>query len=157
MRRGIPSVLWSDNGTNFVASEKELLLNITNWNQEALSEELAKGRIHWKFNTPSAPHHWEVWESVVRSFKHVFYEILGNRCLTDEIFSPTFCSVEQSLNYRPFVPLSSDATGLDALTPITSWWARRLPRYHHISKPRLTAERAMSLQVVLRIADMRPI
>ena len=27
-RRGIPSVIWSDNGTNFVASEKGLLLKI---------------------------------------------------------------------------------------------------------------------------------
>ena len=39
-RRDIPSVLWSDNGTNFVASEKEFLLNLTNWNQQALSEEV---------------------------------------------------------------------------------------------------------------------
>ena len=39
-RRGIPSVIWSDNVTNFVASEKELLLNIKNWNQQVLGETL---------------------------------------------------------------------------------------------------------------------
>ena len=116
-RRGIPSFLWSDNGSNFVASEKELLLNITNWNQQALSEELVESRIHWKFNPPSAPHHGGVWERVVRSFKHAFYAILGNRRLIDEIMSTTFCLVEQSLNSRPLVPVSSDATKLDALTP----------------------------------------
>ena len=116
-RRGIPSVLWSDNGTNFVASEKELLQNITSWNQQVLAETLVKKRILWKFNPPSAPHHGGIWERVVRSFKHVFYAILGNRRLTDEILITTFCLVEQSLNARPLVPASPDATDLDALTP----------------------------------------
>ena len=116
-RRGIPSVLWSDNRTNFVASEKELLQNITCWNQQVLAETLVKKRILWKFNPPSAPHHGGIWERVVRSFKHVFYAILGNRRLTDEILITTFCLVEQSLNARPLVPASPDATDLDVLTP----------------------------------------
>ena len=55
-RRGIPSVIWSDNGTNFVASEKELLSNINNWNQQVFSESLVKKGIKWKFNPPSAAH-----------------------------------------------------------------------------------------------------
>ena len=116
-RRGVPSVLWADNGNNFIASEKELLQNASAWNQQILSEALVKKRIHWKFNPPSAPHHGGVWERIVRSFKHVFYAILGNRRLTDEILTTTFCLVEQSLNSRPLVPVSSDATDLDALTP----------------------------------------
>ena len=33
-RRGIPFVIWSDNGTNFVATEKELLQNILQWNHQ---------------------------------------------------------------------------------------------------------------------------
>ena len=48
-RRGVPSVLWSDNRTNFIASEKELLQNVSAWNQQILSEALVKKRIHWKF------------------------------------------------------------------------------------------------------------
>ena len=116
-RRSTPSVLWSDNGKNFIASEKELLQNISNWNQQVLTETLVKKRISWKFNPPSAPHHGDVWELVVGSFKHVFYAVLGNRRLTDEILTTTFCLVEQSLNARPLVPASSDATDVDALTP----------------------------------------
>ena len=116
-RRGVPSVLWSDNGTNFVASEKKLLQNVSTWNQQTLSETLVKKRIQWMFIPPSAPHHGGVWERIVRSFKHIFYVILGNRRLTDEILTTTFCLVEQSVNSRPLVPLSSDATDLDSLTP----------------------------------------
>ena len=116
-RRGVPFVLWSDNRTNFIASEKELLQNVSAWNQQILSEALVKKRIHWKFNPPSAPHHGGVWERIVRSFKHVFYAVLGNRRLTNKILTTTFCLVEQSLNSRPLVPVSSDATDFDALTP----------------------------------------
>ena len=116
-RRGVPSVIWSDNGTNFTASDKELLQNIRRWNQQFLTDTLVKKGIKWKFNPPSAPHHGGVWERVVRSFKHVFYAVLGNRRLTDEILNTTFCLVEQSLNARPLVPASADATDLDALTP----------------------------------------
>ena len=109
-RRGTPTLLWSDNGTNFIAPEKELLQNVANWNQQAITESLVKKGIKWKFNLPSAPHHSGVWERIVRSFKHVFYAILGTRRLTDEIFATTFCLFEQSSNSRPLVPASSDAT-----------------------------------------------
>ena len=87
------------------------------WNQQILSEASVKKRVHWKFNPPSAPPHGGVWKRIVRSFKHVFYAVLGNRRLTDEILTTTFCLVEQSLNSRPLVPVSSNATNLDALTP----------------------------------------
>ena len=105
----------SDNGTNFVARDKELLHNVRNWNQ--LAESLVEQRIKWKFNPPSAPHQRGVWERLVRSVKHVFYAVFGNRLLTDEILATTFCLVEQSLNARPLVPATADATNMDALTP----------------------------------------
>ena len=39
-RRGIPSVIWSDNGTNFVAAEKEFLQNILKWNNKSFAESM---------------------------------------------------------------------------------------------------------------------
>ena len=41
-RRDTPSVLWSDNGTNFIASDKELLQNVRSWKQQFLAESLVK-------------------------------------------------------------------------------------------------------------------
>ena len=75
-RRLIPSVLWSDNGRNFIASKKELLQNISNWNHQVLTEALVKKRFSWKFKPPSAPHYGGVWERVDRSFNHVFTLLL---------------------------------------------------------------------------------
>ena len=45
------------------------------------------------------------------------YAILGARNLTDEVLSTTVCLVEQMLNARPLVPVSSDVADLEALTP----------------------------------------
>ena len=116
-RRGIPSVIWSDHGTNFVATEKELPQNVLKRDHQSIAESIVKKGVNWKFNPPSAPHHGGVWERLVRSFKHTFYAILGDRRLTDEILTTVFCLVEQSLNARSLVPASADATDLDALTP----------------------------------------
>ena len=116
-QRGTSSVLWSENGTNFVANDKELLQNVRNWNQQFLAESLVKKGIKWKYNPSRAPHHGGVWERLVRSFKHVFHAVFGNRCLTDEILAATFCLVGQNFNAQPLVPASADATDLDALTP----------------------------------------
>ena len=37
-RRGVPDVIWSDNGINFIATEKEFLNNVLNWNQQTLTD-----------------------------------------------------------------------------------------------------------------------
>ena len=78
---------------------------------------MAQKGIQWKFNPPAAPHHGGSWERLVRSCKRVFYAILGNRRLTDEVLNTTFILVEQSLNARPITPVSADPNELDALTP----------------------------------------
>ena len=115
-RRGTPSVIWSDNGTNFVGTEKELLNCIQSWNDQA-PPELAKKGIKWKFNPPAAPHHGGSWERLVRCCKRVFYAIIGSRKLTPEVLETTFCLVEQSLNARPITSVSASPDGFEVLTP----------------------------------------
>ena len=77
-RHGTPSTIWSDNGTNFVGAEKELLACIKSWNGMAPTIFAHKG-VAWKFNPPGAPHHGGSWERLVRSVKRVLYDILGSR------------------------------------------------------------------------------
>ena len=115
-RRGTRSIFWSDNVTNFFASDKELhRTSETGTNKFSLH--------HLLRQEPSenlilrAPRHGGVWERSVSSFKHVFYVVPGNRRLTDESLATTFCLVEKCLIARPLVPASADATNLEALTP----------------------------------------
>ena len=122
--RGILSVIWSDIVPNFVSTENELLQNILQWNHQSVAESMVKNGVNRSFNPPSAPHHCGVWERLVRSFKHTFYAILGNRRLTDESLTTVVCLVEQSLNARPLVLASArrrsrlfECFYLDALTP----------------------------------------
>ena len=115
-RRGTPSIIWSDNGTNLVGAEKEILLCIKNWNAEAPLSIVHKN-IKWKYNPPSASHQGGALERMVRSCKRVFYAILESRKLTDEILNTTMCLVEGSLNARPLTPVSDDPDSLEDLTP----------------------------------------
>ena len=116
-RRVTPSIIWSDNGTNFVRAEKELRENIEKWNTINIAVEFAHKGIKWRFNPPTAPHQAGIWERLVRSFKRILYTILGTRRLTDKVLNTTFCLVEHALNSRPLTPVSANPSDLGALTP----------------------------------------
>ena len=53
----------------------------------------------------------------MKSCKKAMYAVLGNRSVTDDVFSTTMCIVEQTLNARTLTPVSSDVNDLEALTP----------------------------------------
>ena len=113
-RRSTPTSIMSDNGTNFVGAQKELLACVESWNKLAPAVFVQKG-IQWKINPPSAPHHGCSWERLVRSVKRVLYDILGNRRVTEEVLRNTLSLVEQSLNARPITAISTNPLDLEAL------------------------------------------
>ena len=73
--------------------------------------------VAWKFNPPGAHHHGGSWERLVRSVKRVLYEILGRARVTENALGTTLCLIEQALNSRPIIPISTDSRELEALTP----------------------------------------
>ena len=107
-RRGHPHTIWSDNGTNFVGADKELALCFASLDPGKVAQTSASKGIKWKFNPPSATHHEGVSERLVQSCKRLFYKILGNRRLTDEVLRTTFCLVDQFLNSKQLSAASSD-------------------------------------------------
>ena len=116
-RRGKPSSMISDNGTNFFEAEREFAQYVAAWNKERIEEHLIQQGIRWKFNPPAAPLFGGVWERLVRSLKKAMYAVLGNRSVTEDVLSTSMCFVEQTMNARPLTSVSSDANDLEALTP----------------------------------------
>ena len=120
-RRGLPSLIWSDNGTNFVGAKRELkeLYQFlqTQATQESINHYLSDQKITWKFIPQHAPHFGGIWEAAVKSMKVHLRRILGEVKLTYEELSTLLAQIEASLNSRPLAPLANDDDGIEALTP----------------------------------------
>ena len=116
-RRGNPSVIHSDNGTNFVGADRELRDCIKEWNQEKIAKELSQKGIKWVFKPPAAPHMGGIWERLVRSCKIALNVVLQKQVLTDEVLATAMAEVESLVNSRPLTEVSSNVDGLEAITP----------------------------------------
>ncbi|KFD60758.1 hypothetical protein M514_11478 [Trichuris suis] len=116
-RRGTPAIIYSDNGKNFVAAERELWTCMESWNQSKMSDVLSQQRIKWNFNPPAAPHFGGAWERLVRSAKTALCKILSGPPATDEVLSTVLVEVESLLNSRPLTHISVDPRDPEPLTP----------------------------------------
>ena len=55
-RRGLPRVMYSDNGTNFKGAEVEVIEALKSCNLEKIQGSLSRRGIEWVFNPPGASH-----------------------------------------------------------------------------------------------------
>jgi len=116
-RRGKPEEMRSDNGGNFVRSEKELRSAIDGWNQEVISESLLLRNVQWIFNPPAGSHHGGVWERCICTIRKVMNALLKEQVLDDEGLATLMCEVESIVNGRPLTKVSDDPRDPEALTP----------------------------------------
>ncbi len=117
-RRGVPAAIFSDCGTNFVGAERELRQFVrSSHHQQQVTNVLVTQGIQFHFNPPSSPHQGGLWEAGVKSAKCHLRRVMGNNCLTYEVFSTFLCQVEAILNSRPLHPLSPEPGDLGVLTP----------------------------------------
>ena len=121
-RRGHPSLLWSDNGTNFVGAHRELREMYDFLMQQrakgTISEFCSARNIEWRFIPEKAPNFGGLWEAAVKSAKTHLKRIMGTVKFTYEEFATVLAQVEACLNSRPLVPTNSpDEDGIDVLTP----------------------------------------
>ena len=113
-RRGLPTTMWSDNGTNFVGAANEIKKLVRD---QELSDHCSKRGIQWKFTPEHAPHFGGLWEAAVKSFKMHLRRVVGEARLTYEELTTTLAQVEACLNSRPLTPLPEPSDALEVLTP----------------------------------------
>lgn len=117
-RRGVPEKVRSDNGTNFVAGERELREAMQSWKDDGkVKAHLLQKEIKWEFNPPAASHMGGIWERQIRTVRKVLNVILREQTLDDERLSTLFCEVESIVNGRPLTVLSDDPDDEGPLTP----------------------------------------
>ena len=80
-RRGLPTLIQSDNGTNFVGAHKESLQAYQQLEQlhdkEEVAYYLSTHRIQWKHIPSRSPNFGGLWETAVKSFKSLLRKIAG--------------------------------------------------------------------------------
>lgn len=108
-----PSIIYSDNGTNFRGTDN--LFRKLDWSliQEA---ETCKP-ITWKFNPPSGPWWGGWWERIIRTIKDLMTRSIGKGSLSRVEFATILKDIQEILNDRPLTYISEKTEDLEPLTP----------------------------------------
>lgn len=120
-RRGVPTTVYSDNGTNFVGAQSELRQLTadlrTDQAQRDLVEWTTSREIRWNFQPARAPNFGGLWEAGVRQMKRLLGKVLKSPNLSLDELTTVVVSCEAILNSRPYLPLYS--TSDEEMLPLT--------------------------------------
>ncbi|UYV75899.1 hypothetical protein LAZ67_13001729 [Cordylochernes scorpioides] len=111
-RRGRPSIVYSDNGLNFVGCNN--LFKKVNWND--VLRYATVQRIKWNFNPPTAAFWGGWWERLVGLMKQLIQKVLGDKTVSYEELQTVICEVESAMNSKPLTAISEES-GLVPITP----------------------------------------
>ncbi|XP_059220886.1 uncharacterized protein LOC131995801 [Stomoxys calcitrans] len=119
-RRGCPTRIYCDNGTNFVGASNSLheiyKLFAEKQHKEKIDEFCLQRDIEW-INIPArSPHVGGLWEACVKSVKKHFHKAVEG-IMTYEELCTLIAQIEAVLNSRPLTPLSEDPNDNSVLTP----------------------------------------
>ena len=119
--KGVPTNIYTDNGTNFVGARHELhdlyLFLQQPSTEAAIRECLMEKRIAWHHIPQRAPHFGGIWEAVVKSTKHHLRRTVGKVKLYYEEMATVTCQIAACLNSRPY--LSQDCHDSEGSVPLT--------------------------------------
>ncbi|UYV72987.1 hypothetical protein LAZ67_10001402 [Cordylochernes scorpioides] len=116
-RRGTPSDIYSDNGTNFKGAAKFLNEQYALLHASEIQDYITYSEINWHFMPPHAPHFEGIWESNIKSVKMILKKVIGSSLLPFEELTTFLTQIEATLYQRPLTSLSEDPNDLEALTP----------------------------------------
>lgn len=117
LRNGQPREIYSDNGSSFHSSEKELIEEFKKMDQSGMEERFTSSNMIWKFNPPATPHMGGVWERLIRIVKSCLNQTLQTRTPNDEMLNNLIVEAEYIVNSRPLTYVSLESADEEALTP----------------------------------------
>ena len=124
-RRGVPTLIVSDNAKTFKGIEKELRLL---FNHPQVKDEMQNRRIQWCFNLEQAPSWGGFFERLIGSVKRCLRKVLGNARLSFDELLTVMSEVKAALNSRPLT-YDYNIPGEELLTP-----AHVREKTHHSSQ-----------------------
>ena len=116
-RRGQPSRVRSDQGTNFVGALAELRAEFKEINKRQVVLAARELGVDWTFNPPHASHHGGVWERMIRTVRRVLLAVMPSASVSEEVLVTAFAETEGLVNSRPLTRCSSDSCDDGPLTP----------------------------------------
>lgn len=118
-RRGMPQLLYTDNGTNFIGAAKEIKSQIDQMfaQNNSLTRMLAKNNIEFKTIPARAPHMGGLWERAVGSVKYHLRRVLKETKLNARQFDHVLKQIEACLNSRPLWAVSGECDDVEVITP----------------------------------------
>ncbi|XP_062702274.1 uncharacterized protein LOC115258215 [Aedes albopictus] len=116
-RRGTPSVIYSDRGTNFIGASRRMKEAAAAVNVDEVVKEFITVDTTWSFNPPLAPHMGGSWERLIGSVKRNLQTINPPRNPTDEVLRNLMIEIENIINSRPLTHVPVDDDCAPALTP----------------------------------------
>ena len=108
--RGCPSKIYSDQGSQLRAADKELREALAALDEEALKEFSSDHSFEWEFCSPNAPWQNGCSESLIKSVKKSLKIAIGDQALTFSEFQTVLMECANLLNDRPIAgnPTSPD-------------------------------------------------
>ncbi|XP_059049478.1 uncharacterized protein LOC131844582 [Achroia grisella] len=116
-RRGVPSKIFSDNGTAFVGASREIRTMWTAMNHAEVADYAISRGIEWNFIPPLSSFMGGCWERLVQSVKRALAAVVKSKSFKEETLITFLAEIEHVINSRPLTHISVEAGEGPALTP----------------------------------------
>ena len=116
-RRGMCSIIWSDNAKTFKAANKELQRCWRVLESDQTQSALSEKKIQWKFIVERAPWWGGFYERLVKSVKTPLKKLFAEAMLDAEQLTTILAEIEAQLNSRPLTYLGADPDDYSVITP----------------------------------------
>ncbi|GBN45008.1 hypothetical protein AVEN_12180-1 [Araneus ventricosus] len=155
-RRGLCSVLYSDNAKTFKKANSELRKWWKYINNPEVKKVFASKGVVWKFIVERSPWWGGFWERQIRTIKTCLKKIIGKSSLSIKELETVFSEIEAIINSRPITYLYNEPSEPSPLTPSHFLVGKRLmslpvvqPKIEELSINRNSLEKRFKYQQTL--------